>query len=196
MSPQAREGWSSVLRVEQIDRRSVEWLSAQHWGGVTPAMKTLTYVGSFGLVFLVIAAGMAIAARSVAPLLVTVLGQLTGAAVGNVLKNIFNRPRPPVVDSHVHALIAVPANPSMPSGHAISAFACASILGFFAPRLRFLLFSIASLIAISRVYLGVHYPSDVLIGAAIGIGVGALTISYCRRLGLLKLPAEAGNTAS
>jgi undecaprenyl-diphosphatase len=60
----------------------------------------------------------------------------------------------------------------MPSGHALTAFAAATVLSAIAPWLRVPLFGLAGTIALSRVYLGVHYLSDVLVGAALGIGVG------------------------
>jgi undecaprenyl-diphosphatase len=57
---------------------------------------------------------------------------------------------------------------SFPSGHAITAFACAVALGYFLPRLRWALLTLAVLVAISRVVVGAHYASDVIAGAAIG----------------------------
>jgi undecaprenyl-diphosphatase len=58
---------------------------------------------------------------------------------------------------------------SFPSGHATVSFACAAVLAAALPRLRVPLFALAALIAFSRVYVGVHYPSDVVGGAALGI---------------------------
>ena len=62
----------------------------------------------------------------------------------------------------------------MPSGHASAAFAAAVAVGLVHPRLRWPLVALASLIAISRVWLGVHYLSDVLAGAALGAAVALL----------------------
>ena len=59
----------------------------------------------------------------------------------------------------------------MPSGHATTAFAAALAAGLVHPRLRVPLLVLAGLIAVSRVWLGVHYPSDVLVGAAVGSAV-------------------------
>jgi undecaprenyl-diphosphatase len=60
---------------------------------------------------------------------------------------------------------------SFPSGHATVAFACATVLALAVPRLRVPLFVLAALIAFSRVYVGVHYPFDVLAGAVLGVGL-------------------------
>ena len=72
----------------------------------------------------------------------------------------------------VHTLIAEPHSHSFPSGHAASSFACAVVLVSFAPRLRGPLYAFAALIALSRLYVGVHYPLDVLGGALWGLVVG------------------------
>ena len=65
-------------------------------------------------------------------------------------------------------------NPAMPSGHASITFSVATILGYRYPKLRIPLYLGAGLIGFSRVYLGRHYTSDVVVGAAIGTATGVL----------------------
>ena len=60
---------------------------------------------------------------------------------------------------------------SFPSGHATVSFACATTLALAVPRLTWPLFTLATLISFSRVYVGVHYPLDVLAGAALGVAI-------------------------
>jgi undecaprenyl-diphosphatase len=69
----------------------------------------------------------------------------------------------------------------MPSNHAANAFAAAETVGSFEPLLLVPLLGIAALIAYSRVYVGVHYPSDVIVAALIGLCVGWACARTCRR---------------
>jgi undecaprenyl-diphosphatase len=82
------------------------------------------------------------------------------------------RPRP----ENVRLLQAMPNFPAFPSGHAAAAFGTAVVLGLSLRRLRWWAVALtgAALIALSRVYLGHHYPSDILGGAALGASVGAV----------------------
>ncbi|RKU12448.1 hypothetical protein C6501_11070 [Candidatus Poribacteria bacterium] len=75
-------------------------------------------------------------------------------------------------------------NPSMPSGHASIAFSAATILGYQYPKWRIPLYIGAGLVGFSRIYLGRHYTSDVLTGAAIGTMMGVLV--WHNRVTLLK----------
>lgn len=81
------------------------------------------------------------------------------------LKQLVRRKRP---------LDNILGNPSMPSGHTSIAFSAATILGYRYPRWRIPLYIGAGLVGFSRVYLGRHYVSDVLVGAAIGTTMGVL----------------------
>jgi undecaprenyl-diphosphatase len=87
------------------------------------------------------------------------------------LKRAIDRPRPSSVYTHPEPLVHAPHDPSFPSGHAATSFACATTLSFFAPRLAPAFFVLAAAIAWSRVYVGVHYPLDVLAGAVLGVAV-------------------------
>lgn len=82
-----------------------------------------------------------------------------------ILKQIFERPRP--VDAILRTVHH--SSYSFPSSHAVDVFFIMTFLAFFFPRLRLVLFSLATLTAISRVYCGVHYPGDVLAGALVGM---------------------------
>jgi len=95
----------------------------------------------------------------------------------SVLKNLFSRARPchlvdgvPIVQD-VRLLVPCGSGKSFPSSHAVNNFAVATLLAFSVPRWAWAFFAWASVIALSRVAVGVHYPSDILGGALIGAGL-------------------------
>lgn len=91
-----------------------------------------------------------------------------------LLKPFVARIRPCDVDLAVQLLIPHPEGFSFPSGHTGASFAAASALYFGRSRLRAPAFVLAALIGFSRLYLYVHYPTDVLAGALLGIMLGWL----------------------
>jgi undecaprenyl-diphosphatase len=97
------------------------------------------------------------------------------------LRDAIGRRRPPLVYPEPKALVHVPHSGSFPSGHATVAFACATVLAWCVPRLAFPAFVLAGAIAWSRVYVGVHWPLDVLGGAIIGLAVGSVTLALVGR---------------
>ena len=91
-----------------------------------------------------------------------------------VLKVLIARPRPFTVLANVILLGPMDKSYSFPSNHAVTAFMAASLFAGRFKKMGALFYSLAVLVAFSRVYIGVHYPSDVICGAVIGIIIGSL----------------------
>jgi undecaprenyl-diphosphatase len=107
-----------------------------------------------------------------------------GAAslASDLLKRAFDRARPPELDASLGSLAPLPDNASFPSGHSATAFAAATAIAIISPRLRPWALGIAAAVALSRLYLRVHFPLDVAAGALLGAGLGALCALLALRL--------------
>jgi undecaprenyl-diphosphatase len=99
------------------------------------------------------------------------LADLIAQLVSYGLKQGIGRERPNVAYAEPKPLVHAPHDGSFPSGHATVSFACATVLSLYAPRAAPSFFILAAAIAWSRVYVGVHYPLDVLGGAVLGVGI-------------------------
>jgi len=142
-------------------------------GALDPLFEAVTYAGSFGLLWLVLSLLIARTPwrRPWLPTRVAAVVLLAEAIQGS-LKVAVGRDRPPLANPEPEPLVALPHTPSFPSGHALVAFAAATVLAAAVPRLRWPLYVAAALVAFSRVYVGVHYPGDVAAGAVLGVALG------------------------
>lgn len=102
---------------------------------------------------------------------ILVISLLVTIAFVELLKYLINRPRPGEALSGIFIMGQIGPGFSFPSAHAATAFVLASIFSLAYKKLTIALFILATLVGISRVYLGLHYLSDVIIGAVIGIAV-------------------------
>jgi undecaprenyl-diphosphatase len=115
-------------------------------------------------------AGLATAAASLAATYV----------VQQRVKPLFRRARP-FVNRNARVVGTRPADHSFPSGHTASSFAAATALAFYYPRAAPLAYTLATGVAVSRVHLGVHFPSDTAVGGVIGIGIGTFSAWLFKR---------------
>ena len=97
---------------------------------------------------------------------------VTDGLVCNTLKHAIARSRPCAVLENVHLLVGCGANGSMPSSHAGNSFAAAMVAFLFYRRSARFMFPLAAAVSFSRIANGVHYPSDVLVGAILGMATG------------------------
>lgn len=89
-------------------------------------------------------------------------------AISSQGKRAWNRPRPPLLDSRIHAAVTLPKSGAYPSGHSTQAFVLAGLLAEVFPEQREALRARAELVAWSRVIGGVHYPTDIMAGRLLG----------------------------
>jgi undecaprenyl-diphosphatase len=163
------------------DRHLEGWIVAHRVGFLDPIAQGLSYIGVFGAVWLAIALVLALSRRRADVFLWTLTAGVVASLTTDAVKAATSRERP-----DVDALVSRPHTGSFPSGHAATSFACATVLGAFAPGLRVPLYVLAALIAWSRAYVGVHYPLDVLAGAAWGLAVGLVVLRALPRLGAVR----------
>jgi undecaprenyl-diphosphatase len=160
------------------DRHLESWIAGHRVAVLDPVFRGLTYVGTWGAVWLVIAAVLAVLWRRWQVLLWVAVADVAAQLSTRLLQDAFQRSRP-----DVHTLVAKPHSHSFPSGHAASSFACAVVLASYVPRWRVPLYVLAGLIAFSRSYVGVHYPLDVVAGALWGVLLGEATLGLARLTG-------------
>jgi undecaprenyl-diphosphatase len=107
-------------------------------------------------------------------LIVTII--ISDQMSSSVIKYWLLRDRPCFTLQDVRLLVSCGSGFSFPSSHAVNNFAAALILAFFLPRAKWWFFGYATTIAFSRVYVGVHYPSDVIGGGIIGLICGGCVL--------------------
>lgn len=160
-------------------------------------MLLVTHLGDFALVWF-IAAAVLIAQPAYRRYGVAVIAAVIAtAAVGMlVLKPLFGRVRPFVAHDFAGLLIPPPAGDSFPSNHSLVSFAAATVVcclpkgGRGVTALKIGAVAVALLIAFSRVYLYVHYPTDILAGAFIGIAFGLASLWAVERFYAKRTPPK------
>ena len=138
-------------------------------------MPCLTWLGNAGVVWILLTAVLLCIPKTRKLGFTLMVALLMDVVICNgVIKPLMARIRPFDVNTAVKLIIAKPTDFSFPSGHAAASFASASGLYFRRSKLWIPAFILALLISFSRLYLYVHYPSDVLAGIALGILLGYL----------------------
>jgi len=183
---------------QAFDESVIRWLAAHHTEGLDAAMLEITALGTGIVVMMVVvvAALFLVLVDYKFSAILLLASTFGGLVLNAVLKLGFNRPRPSIVVPAVHAVSS-----SFPSGHAMSAAIVYTTVAYLAARLhksswaRWLVmtaaFIVIALISISRMYLGVHYPSDVLAGVVVGLAWAAFcmaTLEAIQKFGVRRDP--------
>jgi undecaprenyl-diphosphatase len=166
-----------------VDARLFEWIVAHRVAWLDGAMLALSAVSRGGRHWLAIGAVLAVfrvlPLRALLQLGLAIL--LATVLADHVLKPAFNRHRPYDALSDVPVIGERPDGASFPSGHSSNAFAGALVLSRALPQASVAWWATAGAVAFSRVYLGVHYPADVIGGAMVGIACGVVSLLVVRR---------------
>ena len=157
-----------VARIERIDRAGLELAARARRPWASPLIAAFTRTGNLGALWLALGAATDQAGRVLGLLIATTLAS-------EAIKRVTRRQRP--VWRRLECLIGHQRTPSFPSGHAASSAGAAVILCAVAPALAPVWVTLAALMAMSRVYVGVHYPSDVALGAVLGVALGLASLS-------------------
>lgn len=171
--------------VEGFDRRVDELL--EHWRGhpiPDTVFTTASRLGDFSLVWHLANVGRGLTGRGRArqiPIFAAALG-LESLLVNQGIKRLFRRPRPTIAGD-ARMPVRQPSTSSFPSGHSSAAGFAATVLTGWDGRSAPLWWSIAAVVATSRVYVRIHHASDVVAGVAVGVGLGAVTRRVLRALG-------------
>lgn len=138
---------------------------------LTPFMKIVTFLGNGGWFWILCAVVLLAIPKTRKTGYAAVLSLIFGVIVTNLLlKNIVARPRPFAEIEALIPLIAKPTDFSFPSGHTTASFAVALVMLRMLPKkIGIPAVVLAALVAFSRLYLGVHYPTDVLAGFVVAL---------------------------
>lgn len=173
-----------LLWIQHIDSTILLWIqdNLRHalW---TPFWKMVTFLGDAGWFWILTAVTLLLIKKTRTAGFLSLCSLGTGAVITNVLlKNLVARPRPYDVLEGLIPLVPRLSDYSFPSGHTCASFACALILYRMLPGKKGIIFLIlAFLIGLSRLYVGVHYPTDVLGGALVGILSSVMVLWLYRR---------------
>lgn len=148
------------------------------------AMAFFSYIGEAGGIWIIAAVIMMCFRKTRATGVMVVCAVLAGYLIGELgIKNLVGRARPFVENPSVQLFIVPPKGYSFPSGHSCSSFAAASVLFIRDKRIGIPALVVAFLIAFSRLYNYVHFPSDVLCGILLGVLCAVVTVFVFRKTG-------------
>jgi undecaprenyl-diphosphatase len=165
-------------RVRELDRALFRVIFGLKWAPLTAVMRAFTVAGTAGALWGFLAA-LAFLFTGLEPLRLLIPWVAVAASwtVAEGAKYLFDRARPFMWDAEIAPLTKTPSSSSFPSGHSATAAAGALTLSVLYPPFAPALVLAGILVVLSRVYLGVHYPFDVLAGVIIGIATAGVVLA-------------------
>lgn len=163
-------------KIKAFDRNIIAYIDKKFSCRVMDKiMKAVTFLGDYGIVWAILIVYLFFKGKTIEGF--SVLCSLASTSLLNekILKKIFKRTRPANELSYKNLLIKIPSSYSFPSGHTATAFAVVPLAISFGTAIGTLSIIAASIIGFSRVYLKVHYLTDVLMGCFIGTSMSIIT---------------------
>ena len=171
--------------VFQFDSSILLWIQNNlRTGFLDPIMKAITMLGDKGMIWILITLALLIVRRTRRLGVICAASMVIGLLVTNlIIKNWAARIRPYELIPGLQCIVPLAKDYSFPSGHATNSLACAWVLFRKAPKKYGVpALILAILISLSRLYVGIHYPTDVLGGVVIGICSAVLAMWLVPRL--------------
>lgn len=172
-------------KLMELDGNILLWIQNNLRNDImTPVMKFLSRIADNGLIWIVIAVLLLIFSSTRKVGFTVGISLLSNLLVMNlILKNLVARVRPYEAIAGLTRLVPAERSFSFPSGHAGHAFAAAVVLYCMLPKKYGIpALVLAGFISVSRLYVGVHYPTDVLAGAVIGTGMALLCVAFVKKI--------------
>lgn len=160
-----------------LDVSWFQYINGHRWGILDQTMPVLTLLGD-GITLLCFMAALYLSAdsRKKSAALSSFAAYCWVGILVQVMKYSVHRLRPPAVMPDIYILGPALLKNSFPSGHTAAAFTMATVLAAYYPQFKYAFFAIAVLVGYSRIYLGVHFPLDVLFGALVGVMLGKCVV--------------------
>lgn len=186
-----------------MEMQILYWLQTIHNEVLDKLMVMITTLGDKGVIWIVLACILLVFPKTRKCGFTMAIALIIMVLTGNVvLKHLIARGRPCWIDTNVPMLIEVPKDFSFPSGHTFSSFAAATTIFLFHKKFGIAPLVMASIIAFSRLYLFVHYPTDILGGIIFGVSTACIAkwfvefIQNKRKYGVISRRREVSKEVS
>lgn len=160
--------------IQNMDWSVLSWIQETlKCGFLDFVMPLITKLGDVGAIWLICAVIMLFSKKYRKCGIMILIGVAMGFVIGNLcLKPLIARPRPCWIDSTVQMLVPIETDFSFPSGHTLASVIAATIITLNHRKFGFVAIPLAAIIAFSRLYLYLHFPTDVLASVCFGVLIG------------------------